>query len=61
MLCFDDIKVELSCQGYKTTHIGISPMKKAAYCFLKARSRPKMYIVRFAEMKCICMKRTIPI
>lgn len=20
MLCFDDIKVELGCQGYKTTH-----------------------------------------
>ena len=27
MLCLDDIKVEFECQGFKGTHLGISPEK----------------------------------
>ena len=41
MLCFDDIKVELSCQGYKTTHIGISPDEKSSVLFFESQVKTK--------------------
>jgi len=36
MLYLDDIKVEFESQGFKGTHIGISPDKEKAYCFWRA-------------------------
>jgi len=36
MLYLDDIKVKFESQGFKGTHIGISPKKIKAYCFWKA-------------------------
>ena len=41
MLCFDDIKVELSCQGYKTTHLGISPDEKSSVLFFESQVKTK--------------------
>ena len=35
MLCLDDIKVEFECQGFKGTHLGISPEKDKTVLDLK--------------------------
>lgn len=36
MLCLDDIKVEFESQGFKGTHIGISPNKDKSVLFLES-------------------------
>ncbi len=36
MLCLDDIKVEFESQGFKRTHIGISPNKDKSVLFLES-------------------------
>lgn len=36
MLYFDDIKVEFGSQGFKGTHIGISPNKDKSVLFLES-------------------------
>ena len=41
MLCFDDIKVECSCQGYKATHLGISPDERSSVLFFESEVKTK--------------------
>lgn len=41
MLCFDDIKAEYSCQGYKATHLGISPDERSSVLFFESEVKTK--------------------
>ena len=36
MLNLDDIKVEFECQGFKGTHLGISPEKDKSVLFMES-------------------------
>lgn len=36
MLDLDDIKVEFECQGFRSSHMGISPEKYAAILFIQS-------------------------
>ena len=36
MLYLDDIKVEIECQGFRSSHIGISPQKDVAVLFMQS-------------------------
>ena len=41
MLCLDDIKVEFKSQGYKATHLGISPDKTSTVLFFESTVETK--------------------
>ena len=41
MLYFDDIKVEFNCQGYKATHLGMSPDKTKTVLFFESTTKTK--------------------
>ncbi len=46
MLNLDDIKVEFGCQGFRSSHMGISPEKDAAILFMQSTRKTD-------EVRCI--------
>lgn len=42
MLCLDNIKVEFECQGYKSTHLGISPDSTKTVLFFESNIETKV-------------------
>lgn len=49
MLVFDDIKVELECQGFRSSHIGIDPEGNQAVLFMESIANTDTVICPFCQ------------
>ena len=49
MLDFDDIKVEFESQGFRCSHIGISPEKDKAVMFMESTARVDSVICPYCQ------------